>query len=257
MRNILINALLLFGCLISASPVSAGGDKQTFIIVHGATGGGWDWRTVSETLIQRGHSVYRPTLTGLGERFHLAGPDVNLDTHISDIVNLILFEDLQQVVLVGHSYGGMVLTGVMNEIPERIKHATFLDAAVPGHGMSAMETWGGKFSDYPIEDHLVKFPWVDPSLPYPRDVYHPANTISQAVSFDNPKAKTINVSYVAFVPEEMTMAARSEDPSWRRAASRGWTIRTFAGDHVIYRVKPTEMAQLLIDTISDVNDPID
>ena len=173
-------------------------DKQTFVIVHGATGGGWDWRTVSEHLSAQGHRVYRSTLTGLGERFHLASPEVNLETHISDIVNLILFEDLQQVVLVGHSYGGMVLTGVMNQIPERIQHATFLDAAVPDHGMSAIQTWCGKFTDYPIENGLVRFEWADPSLPYPRDVYHPAKSITQPVNYNNPVAKSINVSYVCF-----------------------------------------------------------
>lgn len=260
--NRLIRALASF-CLIFTAQVaiqsshadSSADDAstETFVIVHGATGGGWDWRGVSEQLTQQGHTAYRPTLTGLGERLHLASESVTLETHIADIVNLIRFEDLHSVILVGHSYGGMVITGVMNAIPERIKHATFLDAAVPDHGMTAVQTWGGKFTDYPIENGLVKFPWVDPSLPLPRDVYHPANTINQAVIYNNPLATQIAVTYVAFIPAGMSSKTRAEDPSWQRAEARGWTMRTFAGDHVIYRVKPAEMAELLIESVDDSN----
>ena len=92
-------------------------------------------------LTAAGHEVYRPTLTGLGEKVHLSNPDIDLTTHINDIANVILFEDLKDVVLVGHSYGGMVITGVMNQIPGRIKHAVFLDAAVPEDGTSAQDLW--------------------------------------------------------------------------------------------------------------------
>ena len=86
----------------------------TYVIVHGASGGGWDWRTMDELLTAGGHTVYRPTLTGLGEKMHLANADINLTTHIDDIANVILFEDLDEVVLVGHSYGGMVITNLIH-----------------------------------------------------------------------------------------------------------------------------------------------
>ena len=109
--------------------------KQTFVLVHGATAGGWEWKTTGKFLTDDGHTVYRATLTGLGEREHLNSADIDLQTHINDVVNLILYEDLHDVVLTGHSYGGMVITGVIDRIPERIKHVVYLDAAVPDDGM--------------------------------------------------------------------------------------------------------------------------
>lgn len=229
-------------------------EAETFVIVHGATGGGWDWRVVSERLIEAGHRAFRPTLTGLGERYHLAGPDVNLDTHIQDIVSLIEFEELDDVVLVGHSYGGMVITGVMNKIPERIKHATFLDALLPDHGMSAEEVTKLPISSWPVANGVVKFPWVDDSKPFPRDVVHPVNTLTQPVSFDNPLAHAIPATFVAFLPEGQTLQQWQEGRTgWTRAQKRGWTMRTFEGDHVVYRVKPLAMANLLMASVSDQN----
>src|SRR5690606_24649520 len=131
-------AVLLFGTLLAVSfltPAMADG-KQTFVLVHGATAGGWEWKRTGQFLSDDGHTVYRPTLTGLGEREHLNSTEVDLATHINDVVNLVLFEDLHDVVLTGHSYGGMVVTGVMDRIPERLKHVVFLDAAVPEDGQS-------------------------------------------------------------------------------------------------------------------------
>ena len=107
---------------------------MTFVLIHGAWHGGWCWRFV-RPLLDR-HQVFAPSLTGLGERKHLARPDVNLDTHINDVVNLLEMEDLRDVVLVGHSYGGMVVTGAADRAPSRIKRLVYLDAFVPEHGDS-------------------------------------------------------------------------------------------------------------------------
>ena len=87
-------------------------DRKTYVLVHGAYHGGWCWRRVGDILAAAGHRVFAPTLTGLGERSHLLTPDVNLNTHIQDIVNVLAWEDLHDVVLVGHSYGGAVVNGV-------------------------------------------------------------------------------------------------------------------------------------------------
>ena len=111
-------------------------ESETFVFVHGAWGGGWDYKTMEKLLEDAGHKVYRPTLTGQGERVHLNGPDVNLDTHIMDIVNVIKFEDLHDIILVGHSYGGMVITGVADRIPQKIKHLVYADAMLPEDGES-------------------------------------------------------------------------------------------------------------------------
>jgi pimeloyl-ACP methyl ester carboxylesterase len=106
---------------------------QTFVLVHGAWHGGWCYRDVARILRAQGHEVFAPTLTGLGERSHLGGGAVNLDTHIEDVTNVFLWEDLTDVVLVGHSYGGMVITGVADRIPDRIARLVYLDAFVPRH----------------------------------------------------------------------------------------------------------------------------
>lgn len=108
--------------------------QRVFLFVHGAWGGGWEYRKVDSILTAKGDIVFRPTLTGLGERSHLADTEINLTTHINDIVNVIKFEELQDVILVGHSYGGMVISGVAEQIPERIKQMIYLDAFVPNNG---------------------------------------------------------------------------------------------------------------------------
>jgi pimeloyl-ACP methyl ester carboxylesterase len=248
---LITSGILMFSAWVVAD--TSKGEPYTFVIVHGATGGGWDWKVVANKLIEQGHTVYRPTLTGLGERQHLASADIDLSTHIDDVVNTILFEQLNEVVLVGHSYGGMVITGVMNKIPQRIRHITFLDAAAPDHGMSANDVWGPLPADMKIVDGLIHFPWIDQTAPFPRDVVHPLKSFAEPVAFNNEQAKAINATFVIFVPEGMSETDRQEDPSWRRAKARNWTLRSFSGDHVIYRVKPKEIAALLIDSVNDVN----
>ena len=98
----------------------------TYVIIHGAWGGAWDWKDIDHRLRADGHDVYRPTLTGQGERVHLATPDIDLTTHITDVVNVIKFEKLQDIILVGHSYGGMVITGVAEKLADRIKAMKFI-----------------------------------------------------------------------------------------------------------------------------------
>ena len=117
-------------------------DKVTFVLVHCAFGGGWAWKYVAPLLRQRGHTVYTPTLTGLGERVHLGCPDVNLDTHIEDIVDVLIYEDLHDVILVGWSYGGMVVTGVLDRLPERLAHVVYLDGEVPCDGDRSFDFCG-------------------------------------------------------------------------------------------------------------------
>lgn len=111
---------------------------MTFVLVHGAWHGGWCWKYVREHLQAQGHHVFTPTLTGLGERKHLASPHVTLDTHITDITNLIEWEELDNVVLVGHSYGGPVITGVCDAQKDRIAHAIFLDAITLADGETVL-----------------------------------------------------------------------------------------------------------------------
>jgi len=114
----------------------------TFVLVHGAWHGGWCWQRVTDRLIAQGHRVFAPTLTGLCERSHLNSPSVNLTTQISDIVNEIRWKDLENVVLVGHSYGGMVITGVAEQIASKIASIVYLDAFLPADGQSLADLHG-------------------------------------------------------------------------------------------------------------------
>jgi pimeloyl-ACP methyl ester carboxylesterase len=112
----------------------------TFVLVHGAWHGSWCWKRVRKALQTGDHEVSTPTLTGIAERSHLLSPHVNLDTHIEDVVNLIRWEELSEVVLCGHSYGGCVISGVLDRIPDRIGALVYLDAFVLENGQPLHDT---------------------------------------------------------------------------------------------------------------------
>ena len=114
----------------------------TFVLVHGGGHGGWCYQRVARILRGSGHEVYAPTLTGLGERAHLLSKDVDLDLHVRDVVELLFYEDLRDVILVGHSYGGMVITGVADRASDRIGRIVYLDAANPVNGQSLVDVAG-------------------------------------------------------------------------------------------------------------------
>jgi pimeloyl-ACP methyl ester carboxylesterase len=110
------------------------GAARTFVLVHGAWHGGWCWRRVADLLAKAGHKAFTPTLTGLGERAHLINAEVNLSTHITDVVNVLKWEGLRNVVLCGHSYGGLVISGVAEQMQDAIAAMVFVDALVPESG---------------------------------------------------------------------------------------------------------------------------
>jgi pimeloyl-ACP methyl ester carboxylesterase len=114
----------------------------TFVLVHGGGHGGWCYQKVARRLRAAGHEVYAPSLTGCGDRAHLVSPAVDLDMHIRDIVYLLHFEDLRDVILVGHSYGGMVITGIADRAADRIGKLVYLDAANPVNGQSLVDVAG-------------------------------------------------------------------------------------------------------------------
>lgn len=135
-RSILAGASAAASAL--AAPAIAQGETRSFVLVHGAWHGGWCWRRVADRLERKGHKVYAPSLTGLGDRSHLIGTKPTVTTHIDDIANIIRFEDLQRTVLVGHSYGGIVISGVAEKVLAQIASIVFLDAFVPQNGQTIM-----------------------------------------------------------------------------------------------------------------------
>ncbi len=140
----------------------------TYVLVHGGGHGGWCYQPLARILRSRGQEVYTPTLTGLGEREHLLSPAVDLDMHITDVVKVLEFEGLEDVILVGHSYGGMVITGVADRACDRVGHRVYLDAATPENGQSLLDVAGPIIEaarpDGRVVDgvELVLFPGKDP-----------------------------------------------------------------------------------------------
>jgi pimeloyl-ACP methyl ester carboxylesterase len=114
----------------------------TYVLVHGGGHGGWCYQPVARLLRAAGHEVFTPTLTGLGERAHLVSPDVDLDMHIRDVCAVLHYEDVHDVILVGHSYGGMVITGVADRAADRVGRLVYLDAANPVNGQSLLDVAG-------------------------------------------------------------------------------------------------------------------
>lgn len=138
----------------------------TFVLVHGGAHGGWCWGRLAPKLRAAGHIVFTPTLTGLGERSHLLNPHVDLDTHITDVVNVLKWEDLTDAIIVGHSYGGMVITGVADRALDRVGHLVFLDASSPYDGESLLDVSPGMMAfargDVRVVDGMELVLWPSP-----------------------------------------------------------------------------------------------
>ena len=228
----------------------ATGRHFTYVFVHGAWGGGWDWRVVDSLLTLRGHRVVRASLTGLGERVHLASPSIGLATHIDDVVNAILWEGLRDVILVGHSYGGMVVTGVADRIPERIRRVVYLDAFLPQSGETALDlvdSSGAAFLRTNARDGFLIPVWVTDVSAIPRDVPHPLRTFTDTLRLSNPAASRISGVYIlTFEP------GTTPDPFQRfadRAAARGWPVHRMEADHIPERSAPAALVTLLLERI--------
>jgi pimeloyl-ACP methyl ester carboxylesterase len=175
----------------------------TIVIVHGGWDGGWFWKQPSRALRRQGHEVYTPTLTGLGERVHLATPDIDLYTHILDVANVLIYEDLRDVVLVGHSYGGAVVTGVAEQVPERIAKLVYLDAYLLEDGMSMADFYasgpvGDLFSTLADQyGNGWKVPFPAAEAYDSRVSPHPVKTFQTVLTINNPKAAALPRTYIS------------------------------------------------------------
>jgi pimeloyl-ACP methyl ester carboxylesterase len=235
----------------------------TFVLVHGSMHGGWCWKRVVPLMRAAGHEVYTPTLTGLGERLHLAHPGIDLDTHIRDLLEVLEFEDLHDVVLVGHSYGTMVITGVADRVPERISHLVYLDGAMASDGQAVLDLFppewrasrraqvdaeGDGWRQLPPADLTVwgisqdDEAWVRSKLvPQPFKTFTQPLRLTHAAGFGGPK----------------TFIACLEAPAagWRDAmvdrvrAEPGWHYRELATGHDAMITAPGALTGLLLEIV--------
>jgi len=226
---------------------------HTYVIVHGAWGGGWDWKTVDSMLTAAGNHVHRATLTGLGERVHLATPSTDLSTHVTDVVNLIRFENLHDVVLVGHSYGGMVITGVADRLPDRIRRLVYVDAFLPDSGESVVtifrtpqaQQWVRTLVDS-AKNGLIVPAWVPAGTEPPSDVPQPVRTFTEALMLTNPAGRSVPGTYILTVEAGKKESDDDFYASALRAKARGFTSYVLTSDHVAERTAPKELTALLL-----------
>ena len=248
---IMVTAMVGFPALVAAQQPAA----PPVVIVHGAWGGGWDWKPVETELRSRGRVAYRPTLTGLGERHHLASGDIGLATHVTDVVNLIVWERLENVVLVGHSYGGMVITGVAERIPDRIAHLVYLDAFLPFDGECAMSTPNrgassceafdqGGMPFARISEGLLVPAWLGPDAQPPSDVPHPAKTLIDTLDLTGLPGSNRPASYI--ITRDSPGQADGFDWAAERARQLGWPVIEMIADHNPQRGKVRELVDLLV-----------
>lgn len=233
MKQCLSILLWLISMGIYHSSFSQSSSKPVYVIVHGAWGGSWAFKKVDSLLTEKGSIVYRPSLTGQGERVHLASLEVGLMTHIKDVVNMILYEDLYDVILVGHSYGGMVVTGVADSLPGRIRKLIYLDAFVPDNGESLLGIQGSRADGLKqmTTNGFVIPPWVVAGKLPPKDVPHPYKTLSDTLMLKNDLRLKIPTTYILTVAKGV--AAKDDDfgAQAERAKKKGWPVLQLEADH--------------------------
>lgn len=257
-RTALAGVSLAAAALAPGAANAQGAAPKTYVLVHGAYGGGWIWRDVAAGLRGRGHRVFTPTQTGLGERSHLLSRQITVDTHIDDVASVFAFEDLRDVVLVGHSYGGMAVTGVADRLTDRIRHVVYLDALIPENGDTAFTILPAGMAD--TRRKVAQEQGAGVALPVPgpeafpipagpaKDWFmqrlrpHPIGTYESPVRLAKPAGAGLPVTYVAYT----SPALAAIEPSRQRAkAKSGWTYRELAVPHDVEVPNPETVVELL------------
>jgi pimeloyl-ACP methyl ester carboxylesterase len=228
----------------------------TFVLVHGAWRGSFGFRHVRRALTEAGHEVSAPSLTGLGERVHLASPQVTLRTHVQDVVNHVLYEDLRDIVLVGYSYGGAVATACLDHIHDRVRDLVYLDAFVPADGQSLADLL--ELPRLPIalgqDEYLPALPrdFDDPAeaafqkdraVPHPLATGYEPIALHQALE-DFPFRRTY-VKATGNDPDELGEGCFLDAAERARASDR-WRYREIDTNHMLLSNRPKEITDLLL-----------
>jgi pimeloyl-ACP methyl ester carboxylesterase len=225
-----------------------------FVLVHGAWGGSYGFRHVRKLLHRAGHEVFTPSLTGIGERSHLTGPHVTLSTHVLDVVNTVRYEDLRDIVLLGFSYGGMVVTGALEQIGDRVRELVYLDAFVPGDGDSVRTLGGGRSTPSDVTE--LGAPWLVPPMEREFDSSEAAawasarRTAQPARTFTEPVRLPVPLEEQPFGRTYIRATVGSPSEAFAKAAlhaesSPAWRYREIATNHMIPENRPEELAAML------------
>jgi pimeloyl-ACP methyl ester carboxylesterase len=238
----------------------------TIVIVHGMFDGGWSWRGVKRRLEGAGHSVYTPTLTGLGERAHLANPTIDLDTHIQDILNVLQYEDLADVRLVGHSLAGLIVSSVADRARERLARLIYLDAHVPENGEAFLDLVGDErratleqvvraqgegwrlpppiFASDPGADSRATeevWRWFQPRL-----ASQPFKTLTQPVRLAHSADATLQRAYILCGKDH---TSELEPRMERIHTNPAWTWRAINADHLAHVTAPQTLVDALLELV--------
>jgi pimeloyl-ACP methyl ester carboxylesterase len=231
----------------------------TFVLVHGSHSGAWVWQKVSPLLHAQGHTVFSPTLTGLSDRSHLADCGIDLTTHITDVTGLLFYEDLSEVVLVGHSYGGMVITGVAAKIPERLKMLIYLDAYLPEDVQSEFDLLPPEMrttrqADAAAHGGLTQPPppailgVTDPGMAdwvKARWTPQPVATYEERVPNGSARSSALPRAYILCLGGPATTTPGFA-PFAEKAKARDWPVRELTAGHMAMLTAPREVADLLL-----------
>ncbi len=229
----------------------------TFVLVHGAWGGAHTWRNVRPLLTIGGHQVFTPALTGIGERAHLASPQVGLTTHVEDVTRQIVYEDLTEIVLLGFSYGGMVVTGALEHVSERVSELVYLDAFVPGDRQAVVDITGfaverglGLGSDWSIPP--IERTFEDPGeteFAAPRRTPQPARTFTEPVRLIRPlESFGFGLTYVKATRDDRSPSGPDAfwDAADRYRHHAAWRYEEIDSNHMVPQNRPAELAEILL-----------
>lgn len=237
-----------------------------FVLVHGGWHGGWCWKKLTPILRAGGHEVFTPTLTGVGERAHLGSRDIDMSTHIQDIVAVIEYEDLENVILVGHSYSGMVVTGASEKIAHRLSHLVLLDAFVPEDGQALKDIVPDLYQALKVSSDLEGEGWM---IPAPKDATFGITDVAdlkwmQSKLTTSSSLKTLEepirlINPAALVlPRTYILCHENGNESWftqfaKLDTSKEWVIHELATGHDAMITAPNELGRILLDLAEQKN----
>lgn len=227
----------------------------TYVLVHGAWGGAQTWRSVRPLLWSSGREVFTPSLTGIGERARLTGPQVSLRTHVDDVVATVHYEGLDDIVLVGFSYGGMVVTGALGQIADRVRELVYLDAFVPADGQSAFDLLGRAAPDDLGRDWAIDgIPreFEDPAeaeFHTPRRSRQPIRTFTEPVHLAQPlEDYPFGRTFIKALgdPRQTDGPDPFYDVADRVRTDARWRYHESTSNHMIPQNRPRELADILL-----------